>query len=81
MKPILKEIGFKYSNKQFINAESKRLNNNINLNKYKRHIPKSKRKLNSIKINNILTYLNQYSKQTSCIHDKIRYLEYTKIYL
>ena len=42
---ILKKIGFKFSNSQFKTAQNKRVNENINLNNYKRHIPKSKTKL------------------------------------
>ena len=45
MKPVLKEIGFKFLKKQFNTAKKKRLNENITLNKYKRYIPECKRKL------------------------------------
>ena len=57
------------------------MNNNISLNKYKRHVPESKRKLNDIDISNIIKYLNKYSKETNCFNDKIRYLEYTKKFI
>ena len=81
MKPILKKLGFKFSNNQFKNAKNKRINENINLNKYKRHIPESKKKLSEDDIKNIIDYLNKYSQQSSGNKDEIRYLEYTKKYI
>src|ERR1700759_5452862 len=81
MKPILKKLGFKFSNNQFKNAKNKRINENINLNKYKRHIPESKKKLNEDDIKNIIDYLNKYSQQSSGNKDEIRYLEDTKKYI
>ena len=62
MKPVLKEIGFKFSKKQFNTAKKKRLNENITLNKYKRYISEFKRKLNEEEKNKIILYLDYYSK-------------------
>src|ERR1700691_5051084 len=56
MKPILKKIGFKFSNNQFKNAKNKRINENISLNKYKRHVPESKTKLNEEDKYNIMLF-------------------------
>ena len=46
IKDLLKESGFKFTNNQFNNAISKRLNNEFNFDSYKRRVPLSKKKLN-----------------------------------
>ena len=81
MKPILKKIGFKFSNSQFKTAQNKRVNENINLNNYKRYIPKSKTKLSRDDIDKIEGYLYRYSQQSSGENYDIKYLEYTKKYI
>ena len=81
MKPVLKEIGFKFSKKQFNTAKKKRLNENITLNKYKRYIPECKRKLSEEEKNKIIYYLDYYSKESTNINEKIRYLEYSKKFI
>ena len=60
MKPILKKIGLKFSNSQFKTAQNKRVNENINLNNYIRHIPKRKTKLSQDDIDKIEGYLYRY---------------------
>ena len=81
IKPVLKEIGFKFSKKQFNTAKKKRLNDNITLNKYKRYIPECKRKLSEEEKNKIIYYLDYYSKESTNINEKIRYLEYSKKFI
>ena len=46
MKPVLKEIGFKFSKKSIQYCKKIKINENITLNKYKRYISECKRKLN-----------------------------------
>ena len=53
LKKFLKEIGFKFTKKQFENAKNKKNSNEFTLKKYKRHIPESKKTINEKDINNI----------------------------
>ena len=65
MKPILKKVGFKFSNSQFKTAQNKLVNENINSNNYKSHIPKRKTKFSQDEKDKIKGYLYRYYKQSS----------------
>ena len=81
LKKYLKEIGFKFTKKQFENAKNKKNSNEFTLKKYKRHIPESKKKINDQDINNIKNYLNKYSRIYDENEDSIKYLEQTKKFI
>ena len=81
MKYLLRNIGFKFSNKQYNNAKIKRLNGNITLEKYKRHSPKSRRKLNEEEKRSISECLNYHSRVPSDKDNGVRYLENSKKYI
>ena len=81
LKKYLKEIGFKFTKKQFENAKNKKNSNEFVLKKYKRHIPESKKKINDQDINNIKNYLNKYSRIYDENEDSIKYLEQTKKFI
>lgn len=40
-KKFIKKFGFKFTEKQFKAAKNKRINKNLTLNNYKRHVPES----------------------------------------
>ena len=74
IKDLLKESGFKFTNNQFNNAISKRLNNEFNFDSYKRRVPLSKKKLNEHEIEIIINYLNHYSRESSSKDTSLKYL-------
>ena len=83
LKYYLRRIKFNFCEKQFNIAKSKRIENEINLNNYKRFVPISKRKLNSNIIDDIVKYLENNSRIPSTRDFNIKYLEKSKkkIYL
>ena len=56
----LRNLGFKFSDKQFRNALIKKENNKFTLEKNKRVQPKSKKPLNNEEKNKIIEILNKY---------------------
>ena len=81
IKNLLRNIGFKFTKSQFQKATLNRIKEIFNLNSYKRSVPKSKKKLNKQEIQNILSYIDYYSRESSSKENNVKYLEYSKKYI